>query len=376
MRVTDFFTEALPDEVAKIAASNKIADPNRIFVGQKIVLPNGNAYTIAPGDTLSGIASGQFKGTTPQNTVRAGPNPNIRPDTRIRAAATVPKTTPGASPPTVQPSVSGSEQPIAAVVRGGSGFTDVQTADGQTQRRIGVRNWRNNNPGNLEYGPFAKSKGAIGTDGRFAVFATLEDGLRAKKDLVFGPRYINLSIQDALNKYAPPSENNTTAYIQSVVKATGVAPETALKSLTPSQQTAFLDAINRVEGFKVGRVQQLDTTLNADIHEAINPADTVKMDVPLLLRIMEYSKEDAQSDMDLHHVVEKLIQLSAQGHTLNMDQYDQIVGSVQETGNPVKKLVKDIEYDPDEEVQEGHGRYWCSTDKRWKERKGPKQSRS
>ena len=29
----------------------------------------------------------------------------------------------------------------------------------------------------------------------------------------------------------------------------------------------------------------------------------------------------------------------------------------------------------DEEVQEGHGRYWCSTDKRWKERKGPKQSR-
>ena len=191
MRVTDFFTEALPDEVAKIAASNKIADPNRIFVGQKIVLPNGNAYTIAPGDTLSGIASGQFKGTTPQNTVRAGPNPNIRPDTRIRAAATVPKTTPGASPPTVQPSVSGSEQPIAAVVRGGSGFTDVQTADGQTQRRIGVRNWRNNNPGNLEYGPFAKSKGAIGTGGRFAVFATLEDGLRAKKDLVFGPRCLS-----------------------------------------------------------------------------------------------------------------------------------------------------------------------------------------
>ena len=47
-------------------------------------------------------------------------------------------------------------------------------------------------------------------------------------------------------------------------------------------------------------------------------------------------------------------------------------------GNPAEKLVKDIEYQPDdedEEVQEGHGRYWCSTDKRWKERKGPKQSR-
>ena len=29
----------------------------------------------------------------------------------------------------------------------------------------------------------------------------------------------------------------------------------------------------------------------------------------------------------------------------------------------------------DEAVAEGYGRYWCSTDKKWKERKGPKQSR-
>lgn len=28
-----------------------------------------------------------------------------------------------------------------------------------------------------------------------------------------------------------------------------------------------------------------------------------------------------------------------------------------------------------ESVEEGYGRYWCSTDKKWKERKGPKQSR-
>ena len=28
-----------------------------------------------------------------------------------------------------------------------------------------------------------------------------------------------------------------------------------------------------------------------------------------------------------------------------------------------------------EELEEGYGKYWCSTDKRWKERKGPKQTR-
>lgn len=111
-----------------------------------------------------------------------------------------------------------------------------------------------------------------------------------------------------------------------------------------------------------------------------NPVDRVTMDVPLLLRIMEYSKEDAQSDMDLHHVVEKLVNLSSEGQPLSMDHYEQVVGSVSEQGAPAEKLIKDIEYSPDddedEEVQEGHGRYWCSTDKRWKERKGPKQSRS
>jgi protein-tyrosine-phosphatase len=30
---------------------------------------------------------------------------------------------------------------------------------------------------------------------------------------------------------------------------------------------------------------------------------------------------------------------------------------------------------PNESVEEGYGRYWCSTDKKWKERKGPKQNR-
>lgn len=109
-----------------------------------------------------------------------------------------------------------------------------------------------------------------------------------------------------------------------------------------------------------------------------NPTDKVTMDVPLLLRVMEYSKEDAHSDMDLHHVVEKLVSLSSNGQSLTMDNYNDIIGSVHEGDAPAEKLIKDIEYHPDdddEEVQEGHGRYWCSTDKRWKERKGPKQSR-
>jgi hypothetical protein len=65
-----------------------------------------------------------------------------------------------------------------------------------------------------------------------------------------------------------------------------------------------------------------------------NAVDTVTMDIPLLIRIMEYSKEDAKSDMDLHKVAEKLVKLSASGKTLSMDCYTEIVGGIAEGKRP------------------------------------------
>jgi hypothetical protein len=57
-----------------------------------------------------------------------------------------------------------------------------------------------------------------------------------------------------------------------------------------------------------------------------DPVDTVTVDIPLLMRLLEYAKEDAETDMDLHHVTEKLISLSKDVNVLTMDQYDAIVG--------------------------------------------------
>jgi len=56
-----------------------------------------------------------------------------------------------------------------------------------------------------------------------------------------------------------------------------------------------------------------------------NPEDVVKMDVPLLIRMLEYAREDAKTDMDLHKVAENLIQLSKEGKTLDMSDYNSIV---------------------------------------------------
>jgi hypothetical protein len=56
-----------------------------------------------------------------------------------------------------------------------------------------------------------------------------------------------------------------------------------------------------------------------------NPVDTITMDVPLMIRIMEYAREDAKTDMDLHDVAEKLIKLGTSGRALSMQDYSAIM---------------------------------------------------
>ncbi len=59
----------------------------------------------------------------------------------------------------------------------------------------------------------------------------------------------------------------------------------------------------------------------------MNPRDIITVDVPLFIRLLEYAREDAQTDMDLHDVAENIISLAASGKTLTMDDYSSIVGS-------------------------------------------------
>ena len=59
----------------------------------------------------------------------------------------------------------------------------------------------------------------------------------------------------------------------------------------------------------------------------MNPRDIITVDVPLFIRLLEYAREDAQTDMDLHDVTENIISLSASGKTLSMNDYSTIIGS-------------------------------------------------
>ena len=113
----------------------------------------------------------------------------------------------------------------------------------------GSRSWRNNNPGNIEYGPFARSMGAIGSDGRFAIFPSYQSGRQAQERLLFDSKgYRNLTIGDAIRRWAPATENNVPAYIA----AMGGDADKPMSEYTPEERSRLLDAMQRHEGWKPG----------------------------------------------------------------------------------------------------------------------------
>ncbi|WAL80953.1 hypothetical protein OYT13_13820 [Pandoraea sp. XJJ-1] len=111
------------------------------------------------------------------------------------------------------------------------------------------RGLRNNNPGNIRYGSFAKSQGAVGKDsGGFAVFQSAEDGLRALGDLLrsYARRGLN-TVRGVINRWAPPSENDTGAYVGAVAKRLGVGEDQALNMNDPKVIAGLTAEITRHE---------------------------------------------------------------------------------------------------------------------------------
>jgi hypothetical protein len=135
-----------------------------------------------------------------------------------------------------------------------------ETIIGDEVRKGGTISWRNNNPGNIRPSAFATKHGAIGQSGGFAVFPTLEAGEKARKDLLFQTTsYKYLTITQAISKYAPPNENPTASYIANVSRSVGVSPDTKLSDLNITQQDKMLASMKQIEGFKVGKVEKLQT---------------------------------------------------------------------------------------------------------------------
>ena len=86
-----------------LAKANKIDNPDLIKPGQDLILPGGGKYTISKGDTLSGIASGNYKGsapvTTPVVTTPVAPQPQDITADRLRTLSGNTNTLPSTAGP-------------------------------------------------------------------------------------------------------------------------------------------------------------------------------------------------------------------------------------------------------------------------------------
>lgn len=81
------------------------------------------------------------------------------------------------------------------------------------------------------------------------------------------------------------------------------------------------------------------------MYEAVDKEDTITFDIPLLIRMFEFAREDAKTDMDLHKVTEKLISIRSQG-TLTMADYEFVTKLKEEFSEQLEEA-KEAEYGAD-----------------------------
>ncbi|QGF27475.1 structural protein [Pantoea eucalypti] len=113
------------------------------------------------------------------------------------------------------------------------------------------RGIRNNNPGNIRWGDEWKGlvPEAQRTDKSFCQFASPEFGIRAMIIILrnYQSKYGLKTITGIIKRWAPPNENDTQAYILSVVKATGADADKPIDLTDSRKLFPLLQAIIRHE---------------------------------------------------------------------------------------------------------------------------------
>lgn len=153
------------------------------------------------------------------------------------------------------------------------------TADGAQVVKVrsdgagGSLSWANNNPGNMENGSFAKAHGAIGTDGRFAVFPTVEAGFAAQISLL-NKRYNDLTLSQAIHKWCPfgDGDNNPTLYASRVSQKTGLDQNMRVGDMTTEQLNRMAHAMADQEGWVKGKVAVVDNGKGTTVASAKEPS--------------------------------------------------------------------------------------------------------
>jgi hypothetical protein len=147
-------------------------------------------------------------------------------------------------------------------------------------------------------------------------------------------------IQEFFSKPLEESKSNST--VDKLLKIINT------KKAGPEYKKALMDLIAMAEK-KSGKnintkkeallaLDYIESTIKEAKEE--DAVDTITMDVPLFIRMLEYSREDAQEDMDLHDITEKANLLGKERGILQMEDYDEIIGTTEST--PIQEMIKSV----------------------------------
>jgi hypothetical protein len=152
--------------------------------------------------------------------------------------------------------------------------------------KASTRSWRNNNPGNLIIGPFARKQGAIGEAGRtpgskvkFAVFPDYGTGRKAQATrLKEGTLYIDLTLEKMAKRYVgvkpdEPHNQESQRYCDALHKMTKFDMSRTVRSLSDEEYEKLLDAMKRHEGWREGFEEYI--TVKKVINVRLNSKKTI-----------------------------------------------------------------------------------------------------
>jgi uncharacterized protein (TIGR02594 family) len=118
-------------------------------------------------------------------------------------------------------------------------------------RSGGTIAWRFNNPGNMRpKSKYVKTSIGIGNtaSGDFFIFPDYATG-RSEKKALLRRKYNTETIASAMQIYAPPSENDTEAYINYICDHTGFSRDQQISSMNDGQLDAMMNAMEKREGY-------------------------------------------------------------------------------------------------------------------------------
>jgi hypothetical protein len=97
-------------------------------------------------------------------------------------------------------------------------------------------------------------------------------------------------------------------------------------------------------GFSYVLLKQLVNKIKGvaqNLREEEDPTDIIAMDVPLFIRMLEWAREDAETDIELHDAAERAIEAVKLRGLLSMEDYTDIVGVSKDELDEIRLVPKD-----------------------------------